>query len=248
MRRWGGAIEAATLLAMLAMPVGCSTSTPTAPTPARGAPRATHRIAFTRFLAFGDSLTAGTTSPAGTTASAGPSQSYPFQLEALLEARYRDQKVVVENRGKFGERATEAVPRLIGSLRAVNPDMVILLHGANDIAGAGGVAGGLAALAALQVMVHDVRLSGAGVILCTLLPQRAGPSRTADPIVLAGFNEGVRDLARTEGTALADLAQEVDISLIGVDGLHPTEAGYVRMAEVIFTLFRERFEEPPWLH
>jgi lysophospholipase L1-like esterase len=156
--------------------------------------------------------------------------------------------VVVENRGKLSERATEAVPRLIATLRAVRPDMVILLHGANDIAGAGGVAGGLAALTALQTMVHDVRLSGAGLILCTLLPQRAGPSRTADPIVFTAFNERVRDLARTEGATLADLAQEVDVSLIGVDGLHPIEAGYVRMAEVIFTLLRDEFEEPPSLH
>ena len=231
------------------MLVGCSSGTPTGPTPARGASRVSHRIAFTRFLAFGDSLTVGTTSPAVPgVMRAGPPQSYPFQLQALLAARYRDQTVVVENRGKLSERATEAGSRLRDTLRAVRPDMVILLHGANDIAGAGGVAGGLAALAALQTMVHDVRLSGAGLILCTLLPQRAGPSRTADPIVLTAFNERVRDLARTEGAALADLAQEVEISLIGVDGLHPTEAGYVRMAEVIFTLLRDEFEEPPSLH
>ncbi len=231
------------------MLVGCSSGTPTGPTPARGASRVSYRIAFTRFLAFGDSLTVGTTSPAVPgVMRAGPPQSYPFQLQALLAARYRDQTVVVENRGKLSEQATEAVPRLRDTLRAVRPDMVIILHGANDIAGAGGVAGGLAALAALQTMVHDVRLSGAGLILCTLLPQRAGPSRTADPIVLAAFNERVRELARTEGAALADLAQEVDISLIGVDGLHPTEAGYARMAEVIFTLLRDEFEEPPSLH
>jgi lysophospholipase L1-like esterase len=66
--------------------------------------------------------------------------------------------------------------------------------------------------------------------------------------VFTAFNERVRDLARTEGATLADLAQEVDVSLIGVDGLHPIEAGYVRMAEVIFTLLRDEFEEPPSLH
>jgi lysophospholipase L1-like esterase len=34
----------------------------------------------------------------------------------------------------------------------------------------------------------------------------------------------------------------VDASLIGVDGLHPTEAGYQRIAEVFRTRIRESYE------
>lgn len=235
--------------ALFVLLTGCSAGTPTGPTPARGAPRPTHRISVRRILAFGDSLTAGTTSPVVNRGmSAGLSQSYPARLQRLLTRWYPDQAITVENGGNPGEHASVAVRRLVAMLPVVNPDVVILLHGANDIAGGGGVGAGLLALAALQTMVRDANLSGARVILCTLLPQRPGTPRTANPVVVAGFNERIRDLARIEDIALADLAQELDVSLIGVDGLHPTEERYVRMADMIFAVFRELFERPPLLH
>jgi lysophospholipase L1-like esterase len=239
------AFQAAAMLVALA---ACNAGSPTGPTPARGAPRVTHRIGVTTVLAFGDSITLGLFSPApNSTMSLGPWTSYPARLQVLLSARYQGQTIVVQNGGAAGERAAVAADRLSRWLRAANPNVVILLDGVNDIVASGAV-GGLAALTALRSMADEVKASGGSVILCTLLPQRVGGIRAADPFVVAAFNELVRELAREEGVRLVDLARELDVSLIGFDGLHPTEAGYVRMANVIFAALRELFEQPPWLH
>jgi lysophospholipase L1-like esterase len=96
-------------------------------------------------LAFGDSITAGTTAPALTLSykmSAGLPQSYPFKLQALLRARYTAQTIELSNEGLPGEAAADGVRRLPGLLRALAPEVVILLHGVNDVTfqGLGGVA------------------------------------------------------------------------------------------------------------
>jgi lysophospholipase L1-like esterase len=97
----------------------------------------------------------------------------------------------------------------------------------------------------VNTMARDARFGGAQVILCTLLPQRTGGSRTADPAVVASFNDAIRDVARGEGAMLMDFARDFgDLSLIGADDLHPTEAGYARMAQMLFELIRSRFGSP----
>ena len=243
----------AALAAIFVTLAGCSSGTPTGPTPARGASRLTPRIGFTTLLAFGDSITLGLTSPPLTspsltsTMTLGPPSSYPALLQGLLSTRYQGQTIVVHNGGRAGERAAFAIDRLTEWLLTASPNVVILLDGVNDILSSGAV-GGLAGLTALRSMLLMAKESGASVILCTLPPQRAGGPRAADPFVIAAFNELVRNLARDEGVALVDLARELDVSLIGADGLHPTDAGYVRMADVIFAALRDLFEQPPWLH
>jgi lysophospholipase L1-like esterase len=42
-----------------------------------------------------------------------------------------------------------------------------------------------------------------------------------------------------------DFETTVDLSLIGADGLHPTEDGYVRMAQILFDALRQRYELAP---
>lgn len=233
--------------AALLLLTGCSTGTPTSPTSPRAGPLPTPRISRTRFLAFGDSLTAGTTSSAMSGhMGAGLPTSYPAKLLGLLSARYGDQTLIVENGGKPGERAETALTRFRDSLRVVQPEVVILLHGVNNLVdGAGGVA--MASLA-IEVMVHEAKVAGARVVLCTLLPQRPGELRAADPAVVASFNQRMQDVARSERVLVMDLAREFDVGLIGVDGLHPIVEGYARMAELFFVLLRAEFEQPPNLH
>ena len=142
----------------------------------------------------------------------------------------------------------DGIPRLRTALQAFTPDVVVILHGVNDVTfeGIRGVSRNLPFMTAL---VRDAKRSGATVFLCTLLPQRITGPRAGDPAVISAFNEALRTLARTENVPLIDLAATFGgASLIGVDGLHPVEAGYDRLAALVLDALREPFERPPDLH
>jgi lysophospholipase L1-like esterase len=248
-------VSRALFMVSVAAAMSACSGSPTAPTPVRqssdqptAAPPApvpaVPRIARTRYLAFGDSLTGGTTSPAITTMGAGLPSSYPFKLQALLAARYRDQTIEMFNEGKGGEAAEDGVLRFPGVLQADAPEVVILLHGVNDVSFYG--AKSIPRVAGyIQSMARDARQRGADVLICTEPPQRAGGSRAADPALISAYNRALRDVAVAEGAQLVDFETMVDLSLIGADGLHPTEDGYVRMAQILFDRLRQRYDPAP---
>jgi lysophospholipase L1-like esterase len=176
---------------------------------------------------------------------AGLAQSYPFKLQGMLRARYATQTIDVANEGRPGEDAVDGSRRFPSVLRAAAPHVVILLHGGNDITFSG-AAGVRRTADYLNTMAREARLYGSRVMLCTLLPQRAGGLRAGDPAAVAAYNRAVRDIARGEGAILIDFeALGFDLRLIGVDGLHPTEEGYTRMAQLIFDRARAAFEVTP---
>ena len=246
-------------IVLTTLAAACSGRTPTAPDPPRPVstlppappaeppppvepppPTPPPVVSRTRFLAFGDSITAGTTSPAvQRTMSAGPPVSYPYKLQSMLAARYAAQTITVYNEGLPLEEASDAVRRLPRVLRDTTPEVLILLHGVNDLTGPDVVP---RTIGFMNTMVRDARLSGTTVFLCTLPPQRPGGMRAVDPAALASYNAALRTLAPAEGATLIDLARELDLSLIGVDGLHPTEAGNERMAQIFFAAIRAQFE------
>jgi lysophospholipase L1-like esterase len=128
-------------------------------------------LSSVRFVAFGDSITEGTTSPDPTTLLLNLTESYPYKLQGLLSGRYVDQTILVLNRGRAGEPAyptsgrTSGVTRLPGVLDADKPQVLLLLHGANDLLGA--VASGEfdaaidRIIAALETMIKSARARGA---------------------------------------------------------------------------------------
>ena len=59
--------------------------------------------------------------------------SYPTKLLALLSQRYQDQTIVVKNAGQAGEKIDEGRSRLSGVLDANDPQVLLLLEGANDL-------------------------------------------------------------------------------------------------------------------
>jgi lysophospholipase L1-like esterase len=232
--------------AMLTVACGGPSAGPTAPTTQnRSSPRSVPppRIARTRYVAFGDSLTAGTTAPLALTAlGAGLPESYPFKLRALLEGRYTADTFTIENEGRPAELVQSGALRLPGVLTANHPEVVILLHGVNDI-----VVFGTSAVTRtagyLDTMARDARSAGAEVVLCTLPPQRPGGFRAGDATALALYNDAIRQIAAREGATLVDFERNFgDVRLIGSDGLHPTEDGYTRMAQLVFEALRARYE------
>ena len=250
-----GALEVLPLVLCLAI-AGCSRDAyhPTAPSQVTASPLVTvgPRISRTRFLAFGDSLTSGeVTAPSsgskrGIFTSVGtvvlPSAAYPTQLYSLLTGRYREQAatITVLNAGLGGEQAEQGVARLSSACAEAQPEAVLLLEGVN------GISEGIdPIIRALTRMVDEAEETGARVFIATLVPTIEGRQRSQSVLRVQELNERIARLASTESAVLVDLYTAMlpeAQTLIGVDGLHPTEAGYKRMAELFFDAIRADLE------
>jgi lysophospholipase L1-like esterase len=194
-------------------------------------------------------MTAGTVSPAAQFLGldAGLAQSYPFKLQAMLSARYSAQTVTVANAGWAGRRASEDRSRLASAIRDASPELVLLMEGANDlnsIAGQPGTNAGVdATVGHLEDMVRDTVGRSIPVLLATLPPQRPPKGTAAD--LLPRFNSGLKAMAEKKGATIIDVNQLLPASFIGQDGLHPTEAGYQQLAEIMFDAIKTRYEVTP---
>jgi lysophospholipase L1-like esterase len=214
-------------------------------------------ISKTRYLAFGDSVTGGeVTFPVTSSTGMGtsfkliqvPSAAYPTVLAKQLIARYTSQEdnISVANYGVGGEKAINARDRFIAALNTVRPDVVLLLEGSNDIAlGEDGAASGAAR--EISIMVGEARRRGMPVFLATLPPGRPGGSKTIAPLLLTDYNNRMRSVAASGGATLVDInaALATDVfRYMGLDGLHPNELGYAKMAETFYNAIRAQFENP----
>lgn len=195
-------------------------------------------------MAFGDSLTEGQVSQApGLLMRLVSAQAYPGKLQAMLAERYTEQTPVVTNQGVGGEHAEDGVARFVRAIRVENPEAVLLLEGINDIAARPDRGPGVA-LAAMDAMMKEARNRRVAVFLATLPPERPG-TKSIDSSILNRFNEDLRRLARGEGAVVVDLARDLDVSLVGIDGVHLTEAGYERVATLFFQAIVATKEAPP---
>jgi lysophospholipase L1-like esterase len=164
-------------------------------------------------LAFGDSITYGT--------GAEGAQSYPAALAALTGRR-------VVNAGVPGEVSGEGLARLPALLDEYRPQLLILIHGGNDLLRRGSPE----ELARnLRAMVEAARLRGIAVVLVGV------PA----PGLLLGVPEFYPRLAKEyklpyDGETLR--AIESDRALKS-DPIHPNAEGYRRLAQRLAALLRE---------
>lgn len=243
-------------------PIGQTTVTCTATDALQREARCTFGVTVTklpqlsrlRYMAFGDSITAGEiTFPvsAGSTPLISkqvivPSASYPTVLQRLLRARYQFQadQITVGNHGVGGERANDSRNRFFSVLNSTRPEVVLILTGHNDIPGGqDGAASGAAN--EVRIMAQGARTQGARVFIATPVPGRPGGNRTIDPFLLLDYAGRMRHVAAQEGAVLVDLhaAMLPDVvRYIGVDGLHPNEAGYARIAELFLEAIQRELE------
>jgi lysophospholipase L1-like esterase len=195
-------------------------------------------IRYTRYLAFGDSLTAGEVSPAPSVRFLSPTDAYPYRLQALLQSRYRTQAILVVNDGVPGEAATEGgLERFSSELLQHRPEVVLIMEGTNDLI----TRTPDRIVLALDGMVRDAVDRGFVPVLATIPPAR---SSRRDPAAIALLNELVRDVARRRQVTLADVYAAMDLSMIGMDGLHPTPYGYEVMAQTFYQALVAAFELP----
>lgn len=206
----------------------------------------TSSLAATSFLAFGDSITYGTVavSSLGGFRLVGTPDSYPTQLESLLVAGYPYQTIAMDNQGYPGERSEEGVMRLPGTLAATTAEVMLLLHGANDLDAIGLGVGSIPESAAnIDSMVQQAQAAGLTVILANLPPEDPILRDIAAPLV-PQLNQAIATVAATRQVHLIDLYAGMDLSLIGPDGLHPTPLGYQRIADLFFGAITTLFDVP----
>jgi lysophospholipase L1-like esterase len=163
-------------------------------------------------LAFGDSLTEGT--------GADAAEAYPAVLERELGCR-------VINAGVAGERTDQGLERLPGAIAKYQPDLLILIHGGNDLlqrVEPATIKGNLARMIALA------RKEGSEVVLVGI-PEPNLLLRTA-----ALYDE----LARQFGIPYdrATLRDVLSTPSLKSDQIHPNAEGYTIIAENLAGLIR----------
>ncbi len=214
-------------------------------------------LSKTRFLAFGDSLTAGeVTMPVGGSLIRGegsstrqvvvPAAVYPTVLLNTLRGRYSSQAGAFEvfNYGVGGEKVVNTRNRYFSALNATRPDVLLLMEGANDIPlGEDGAASGAAN--EIRIWVAEAKARGIRVFLATPVPGRPGGNKTIQPVLLLDYANRMRRVAEQEAVTLVDLYTLMlpDVQrYIGVDGLHPNELGYARIADLFFQAIQANLE------
>jgi lysophospholipase L1-like esterase len=226
---------------------GCGGSNgPTGPT------LTTPRLSRTRFLAFGDSFTAGEVTSPISSSSAGihrlvvlPAASYPAVLQSQLQSTYQAQasSIRVINSGEPGERILDGLLRFPNALDGSGAEVVLLMEGANGLPGIGPDI----SADVMRAMVQRAKNARARVFVGSMIPQVAGRPRATTPTFeLLNYNKTLQQMSTEEGATFVELynAMLADAaSLIGTDGLHPTEAGYRKIADLFLAAIRREFEE-----
>jgi lysophospholipase L1-like esterase len=226
------------------------------PVPSSLVPTPPQAVGATRFLAFGDSITCGSRSPIfpGLVVINCNEYGYPERLQAMLRTYNPAQNFVVTKRGLPGEGALEGEQRLTSELSELagpsvpvnqRPQVLLLLEGINDMIG--GVSPARAAASVAQ-MVQVARLFNLTVLVATM-PQTyysvdptTGRVRDNAHEQILAFNTEIRRLA-AQNVVVVDLyaAFGTTRSLMGDDGLHPTPAGYDKMAQTFHAAILQQF-------
>jgi lysophospholipase L1-like esterase len=211
----------------------------------------------TRLWAFGDSITEGQVSDIFGIRTLQPANSYPSVLRGLLSDRYLLQTITVENFGVSGEHADSDDPTAdgLGRLRRYLdtlpvPDALLLLEGSNEMMTRSSAE--IATIVpALASDISYAKLRGVKqVFLATFPPVRSGTHgsyvlQNNGSSSLSSVNAAMRSLAAQTGVVLVDLHAGMageEATLIGDDGLHPTKAGYARIASIFFEAIKKNFE------
>ncbi|MYN65922.1 MAG: HYR domain-containing protein [Acidobacteria bacterium] len=204
------------------------------------------KLAVTRLLAFGDSITAGVVSSPNGGARLDSFNSYPARLRRRLASLYLTQDIEVVNAGVPGEEASQAEARFGLELGRHRPEVVLLMHGTNDLDVIAG-SGADSAAAALDGMVAAARAAGIDTLLMTIPPQRG----TGSASLVSGLNSSIQAIAARHGAELIDIHHLLltgpcsglpQIPCIGRDGLHPTEQGYDLMAQELERVLVARYD------
>jgi len=144
-------------------------------------------------------------------------------------------------RGISGQTTPQMLLRFRQDVIALQPSVVVILAGTNDIAGNTGpstlgmIEDNIASMAELA------RANGIRVVLCSVLPVYDYPWKPGlipAPKIVA-LNMWIKEYAKSHGdvyayfhSAMADARQGLPADL-AADGVHPTDAGYAMMGPIV---------------
>ena len=196
-----------------------------------------------KILAFGDSITEGQNGnppagPCGQLLCIDLPNAYPTVLIGLLDDAFRRRSFAIVNAGIGGEPAVGiGEARLPHALASYSPEILLLLHGTNDLLGGQSPAN---ISNALRNMIRTAKTQGVPhIFVSTLLPQRPGgtpPRGTASAFVVPA-NNAIKPMIASEGAVLVDgYAAFVghESTYLANDGLHLTPLGNEVLAELFF--------------
>jgi len=180
-------------------------------------------------VALGDSLTAGyrTLDPYAI----DPRVPYPAQLMTLINGRLKGQtQALVINAGVNGDDTNGMLRRFRQSVAIEKPEIVVIWGGINDLGAANDPEQVMENLTKLYDLCGE---TGATPVTCTLTPTRLTSTK------IRRLNELIRAYASEKGLVLVDLFYglvDMEDNLrqeYSDDGVHLTQEGYKRIAEIV---------------
>ncbi|WP_433073619.1 SGNH/GDSL hydrolase family protein [Dactylosporangium sp. CA-052675] len=135
-----------------------------------------------------------------------------------------------DNEGHPGYRIDQVAAGTDAWIAAAKPDLVLVNAGTNDMIQNYDVVNAPARLGAL---VDQIRRDApaATVLVSTLVPNRDAAVNAR----VSAFNAKLPALAQSKGVRLADFAANLTLADIGPDGIHPTDDGYSKLANVWYS-------------
>jgi lysophospholipase L1-like esterase len=180
--------------------------------------------------------------------------AYPTQLLGMLNARFAGEAFTMDNEGLPAERAADGVSRLSPCVfQTDHPNVLLLLEGTNDLEGFGYTPTPSQEQIIVGYLKTDVsnavRAGVPFIFVSTILPVtncspastncHVGPSVNVDASVAnknindtnALIRAGISGATIVDGYAAFFAADPTLGSLIEIDGLHATPAGYAVLAQ-----------------
>jgi lysophospholipase L1-like esterase len=178
------------------------------------------------YLALGDSYTIGT-------GASGESHSWPAIIASRLGA-------TLTNPAVNGYTTLDLIRDELPLLERVNPDVVSVLIGVNDLVQGRSTEQYRGALTRIYEAIGERKVVAVSIPTWSYVPAAAdfGGSEQVDRLTKA-FNDVARDLAKRRGLTWIDIA-EASTSGVGTQGwvasdnLHPGDAQYAAWAEAIW--------------
>ncbi|HEY1848712.1 MAG TPA: SGNH/GDSL hydrolase family protein [Opitutaceae bacterium] len=138
------------------------------------------------------------------------------------------------DRGISGQTTSQMLVRFRQDVIDLDPAVVVILGGTNDVARNGGIIPPELTEENLQSMVELARLHGIRPILCSILPAGDFPWRRglAPAPKIAALNHWIASYCASNGVAYLDYYSSLDDgsgalkAALSADGVHPNAAGY----------------------